>query len=131
MTTDPVADMLTRIRNALQSKQEQVIVPASRIKLEIARILRSEGYIHRYALVEEKPQSKIRISLKYAANQTPAITELRSVSTPSRRIYVNREELPRVKGGLGTAILTTSKGIMTDREARRRRLGGEVICTIW
>lgn len=131
MTTDPIADMLTRIRNAMQAHHEQVLVPASRVKLEIARILKNEGYIQKYALIEEKPQSNIRISLKYLQDRSPAITELKRVSTPSQRIYVGREELPRVRGGLGVAIITTSHGIMSDREARRRRLGGEVMCTVW
>ncbi len=131
MTTDPIADMLTRIRNGLRARHEQVLMPASRVKLDIARLLKNEGYIQKFALLEEKPQSKIRITLKYAADKTPVISELRRVSTPSRRIYVGGKELPRVKGGLGVALITTSRGIMTDREARRRRVGGEVICTIW
>ncbi|NIM06408.1 MAG: 30S ribosomal protein S8 [Armatimonadetes bacterium] len=131
MTTDPIADMLTRIRNALQVRHEQVSVPTSHVKLEIARILKTEGYIQKYTLVEEKPQGKIRITLKYAPGQVPAITELQRISSPSRKIYVGRDELPRVKGGLGVAIITTSKGIMSDREARRRKLGGEVMCTVW
>jgi small subunit ribosomal protein S8 len=131
MTTDPIADMLTRIRNGLRARQDQILVPASQMKLELARILKSEGYIQKYTVVEEKPQSKIRINLKYAPDRSPVIIQLKRVSTPSRRIYVGREEIPRVKGGLGVAILTTSRGIMTDREARRLRVGGEVICTIW
>jgi small subunit ribosomal protein S8 len=130
-TTDPIADMLTRIRNAAMARHEQVLVPASRVKLEIARILKNEGYIQKFALLEEKPQAKIRINLKYMPDRKPAISDLHRVSTPSRRIYVGREELPRVKGGLGVAIITTSQGIMSDREARRRRLGGEVLCTVW
>jgi small subunit ribosomal protein S8 len=131
MTTDPIADMLTRIRNAQLAKHEQVWVPASRVKLELARILKSEGYIQKFSLVEEKPQAKIRITLKYLPERGAAISELKRESTPSRRIYLERDELPRVKGGLGIAIITTSKGIMTDREARRRKLGGELMCTIW
>jgi len=131
MTTDPIADMLTRIRNALMARHEQVLIPASRLKLEIARLLKNEGYIQKYALVEEKPQPKIRITLKYTAERKPAISELRRISTPSRKIYAGRDELPRVKGGLGVALLTTSQGMMTDREARRRKIGGEVICTVW
>lgn len=131
MTTDPIADMLTRIRNAMQAHHDQVLVPASRVKLEIARILKNEGYIQKYALIEEKPQSQIRISLKYLPDRSPAISELKRVSTPARRIHVGRENLPRVRGGLGVAIITTSSGIMSDREARRRRLGGEVMCEVW
>jgi len=113
------------------ARHEQVLIPASRLKLEIARLLKNEGYIQKYALVEEKPQPKIRITLKYTAEQKPAIRELRRISTPSRKIYARRDELPRVKGGLGVALLTTSQGMMTDREARRRKIGGEVICTVW
>ena len=131
MTTDPIADMLTRIRNALRAHHDQVLIPASRVKMEIARILKNEGYIQKYTLMEEKPQSKIRISLKYLSDRSPAISDINRVSTPARRIYVGKEKLPRVNGGLGVAIVTTSKGIMTDREARRRQLGGEVMCTIW
>jgi small subunit ribosomal protein S8 len=131
MTTDPIADMLTRIRNAQLAHHDQVSMPASRMKLEIARILKNEGYIQKYALVEEKPQSQIRINLKYLPDRSPAISALRRISSPARRIYVSRDELPRVKGGLGVAILTTSRGIITDREARRRRLGGELLCSVW
>ena len=131
MTTDPIADLLTRIRNAQVAKHVHVLVPASRTKLEITRILKNEGYIQKYAVVEEKPQSVIRITLKYQPNRAPAITELKRISTSSRRIYVGSKELPRVKGGLGVAIITTSQGIITDQEARRRGLGGEVVCTVW
>jgi small subunit ribosomal protein S8 len=131
MTTDPIADMLTRIRNAMQAHHDQVLVPASRVKLEIARILKNEGYIQKYALIEEKPQSQIRIALKYMPDRSPAISELKRVSSPARRIHVGREDLPRVRGGLGVAIITTSHGIMSDREARRRRVGGEVMCVVW
>jgi len=123
--------MLTRIRNALRAHHDQVLIPASRVKMEIARILKNEGYIQKYTLMEEKPQSKIRISLKYLPDRSPAISDINRVSTPARRIYVGKEKLPRVNGGLGVAIVTTSKGIMTDREARRRQLGGEIMCTIW
>jgi small subunit ribosomal protein S8 len=131
MTTDPIADMLTRIRNGLRARQDQILVPASQMKLELARILKNEGYIQKYTVVEEKPQAKIRINLKYSSERAPVISQLKRISTPARRIYVGREEVPRVKGGLGIAILTTSRGIMTDREARRQRVGGEIICTIW
>jgi len=131
MTTDPIADMLTRIRNGLRARQDQVLIPASQMKLELARILKSEGYIQKYSVVEEKPQAKIRINLKYAPDRSPVISDIKRVSTPSRRIYVSRNEIPRIKGGLGIAILTTSRGIITDREARRLKVGGEIICTIW
>jgi small subunit ribosomal protein S8 len=132
MTTDPIADMLTRIRNAMLARQDQVLIPASRMKLELARILKNEGYIQKYTMTEEdKPQAKLRINLKYTSSRLPVITQLKRVSTPARRIYAGRDEIPRVKGGLGISILTTSRGIMTDREARRLRVGGEIICTIW
>jgi len=131
MITDPIGDMLTRIRNGLIAQHDYVLVPASKLKLEIARILKSEGYIQKYALMEEKPQSKIRITLKYLPDKSSAIKELKRVSASSRRIYVGKRELPRVKGGLGVAIVTTSQGVMTDREARRRGLGGEVLCSVW
>lgn len=131
MTTDPIADMLTRIRNGLRARQDQVLIPASQMKLELARILKSEGYIQKFTVVEEKPQSKIRINLKYAPDRSPVISDIKRISSPSRRIYVGREEIPRIKGGLGIAILTTSRGIITDREARRLKVGGELICTVW
>jgi len=131
MTTDPIADMLTRIRNGLRARQDQVLIPASQMKLELARILKSEGYIQKFTVVEEKPQSKIRINLKYAPDRSPVISDIKRISTPARRIYVGREEIPRIKGGLGIAILTTSRGIITDREARRLKVGGELICTVW
>ena len=129
--TDPIADMLTRIRNANASKHESVSVPASKIKVEIARILLDEGYISSYEVIEDNKQGMINITLKYGANKQKVITGLKRVSKPGLRIYASCEELPRVLKGLGIAIISTSKGIMTDKEARRNNVGGEVLAFIW
>lgn len=131
MMTDPIADMLIRIKNALQARHKTVIVPASKIKLEIARILKQEGYIEDYKYIEEKPQGKIEIVLKYDEQKRPVIAGVKRVSKPGRRIYRGYKELPKVLDGLGIAIVSTSKGVMTDHEARRLRVGGEVLCEIW
>ncbi len=129
--TDPIADMLARIRNALLAKHKTVEVPASKLKLEIARILKEEGYIEDYEFVAEGPQGKINLKLKYDENRRPVIAGLKRVSKPGRRIYAGAKKLPRVMGGLGIAIISTSRGIMTDHEARRQRVGGEILCEIW
>ena len=129
--TDPIADMLTRIRNALMARKKSLIVPASKIKLEIVRILKEEGYIEDYKYIDEKPQGKIEIILKYDENKRPVIAGLRRISKPGRRIYMGYRDLPKVLDGLGIAIISTSQGIMTDYEARKRKIGGEVICEIW
>lgn len=129
--SDPIADMLTRIRNALMAHHEQVVIPASGVKLEIARILRDEGYIHSYEVVQDSARDMVRIALKYTEQRKPVLTGLRRVSKPGRRIYVRRENIPRVKGGLGFAILSTSKGMMTGEDAWRVGVGGEVVCYIW
>jgi small subunit ribosomal protein S8 len=131
MMTDPISDMLIRIKNALMARHKTVVVPGSRLKLEIARILKDEGYIEDYRVVEEKPQIKIEIVLKYDEKKRPVIAGIKRVSKPGRRIYRGYKELPRVLDGMGIAIISTSQGIMTDHEARKRRLGGEVICEIW
>jgi small subunit ribosomal protein S8 len=128
--TDPIADMLTRIRNALVARHPQVSVPASRMKLEIAKILKAEGFIGDFQVEKATPQM-IRIHLRYGERKEGIITGLRRISRPGLRIYARRAELPRVRGGLGLAILSTSKGIMSDREARRAGIGGEVLCFIW
>ena len=128
--TDPIADMLTRIRNALVARSPQVSMPASRMKLEIAKILKAEGFIADYH-VEKTPPEAIRITLRYGERKEGIITGLRRISRPGLRIYAQRTELPRVQGGLGVAILSTSKGVMTDREARKTGVGGEVLCFIW
>lgn len=131
MVTDPIGDMLIRIKNALQARHKTVIVPASKIKLEIARILKQEGYIEDYKYIDEKSQGKIEIVLKYDEQKRPVIAGVKRVSKPGRRIYRGYKDLPRVLDGLGIAIVSTSKGIMTDHEARRLRVGGEVLCEIW
>jgi small subunit ribosomal protein S8 len=128
--TDPIADMLTRIRNALVARHPQVSVPSSRMKLEIAKILKTEGFIADYHLDKTTPEV-IRISLRYGERKEGIITGLRRVSRPGLRIYARRAELPRVRGGLGVAIVSTSRGIMTDREARKAGIGGEVLCFVW
>jgi small subunit ribosomal protein S8 len=131
MMTDPISDMLMRIKNALMARHKTVVVPGSKLKLEIARILKDEGYIEDYRVVEEKPQIKIEIVLKYDEKKRPVIAGIKRVSKPGRRIYRGYKELRRVLDGMGIAIISTSQGIMTDHEARKRRLGGEVICEIW
>lgn len=128
--TDPIADMLTRIRNAIMAGHDDVLMPSSRIKLSIARILKEESFIEDYETLEGKPQQMIKLHLKYADKQ-PALLDLEKVSKPGLRVYVERREIPRVYGGLGIAILSTSQGIMTGQEAWRRHLGGEVLCYVW
>ncbi len=131
MMTDPIADMLIRIKNALMARHKTVVIPASKIKLEIARILKEEGYIEDFKYIDEKPQGKIEIVLKYDENKKPVIAGVKRVSKPGRRIYKGYKDLPKVLDGLGIAIISTSQGIMTDHEARRRKVGGEILCEIW
>ena len=128
--TDPIADMLTRIRNAALIKAEKVDVPASRMKLEIAKILKEEGFIRAYKILKDKRQGILRLTLKYIDNDN-VISGLRRISKPGRRVYVGSKEIPRVMGGVGIAILTTSQGILSDKSCRRDTLGGEVICYVW
>jgi len=130
MMTDPLADMLTRIRNAALVKSEKVDVPASRLKLEIAKILKEEGFIRAYKILKDKRQGILRLTLKYADNDN-VISGLKRVSKPGRRVYVGSQEIPRVMGGVGIAILTTPQGILSDRTCRRQSVGGEVICYVW
>ncbi len=129
--TDPIADMLTRIRNANSSKHESVTVPASNMKKAIAQILLEEGYIKGYQVTEDGKQGMIEITLKYGANKEKAISGLKRVSKPGLRVYASKEDLPRVYRGLGIAIISTSKGIMTDKKARLANVGGEVLAFIW
>jgi small subunit ribosomal protein S8 len=130
--TDPIADMLTRIRNAVHARHPRVDVPASHFKAEIARILEQEGYISGFKRVEaEGAPAVIRISLKYGPRGENVISGLERVSRPGRRVYFSREDVPQVMGGLGTSILTTSRGVMTGREAVKAGVGGEVLCNIW
>lgn len=127
---DPIADILTRIRNAIMVSHDSVLVPSSKIKLSIVKILNEQGFIDRYEVLKGKPQPMIKIYLKYKDDQ-PAILGLERASKPSLRVYAERREIPRVYGGLGIAILSTSKGIMTGQEAWRQHLGGEIICYVW
>ena len=129
--TDTIADLLTRIRNANSAKHDTVDIPASNMKKAIARILVDEGYVKNYTVIEDGKQGIIRITLKYGAGKTPVITGLRRVSKPGLRIYSSVEEMPKVMKGLGIAIVSTSKGIMTDRQARKENVGGEVLCYVY
>ena len=129
--TDPVADMLTRIRNANTAKHESVDVPASNLKKAICQILVDEGYIKSVQLIEDSKQGTLRLTLKYQENGQPVIAGLRRVSKPGLRIYTNCEDMPRVMKGLGTAIISTSKGVMTDKAARAANVGGEVLAFVW
>jgi len=134
MISDPIADMLTRIRNALMVGKSDVDIPNSKIKVEIARILKEEGFIEDYGVGEEQPVATITIKLKYHGSRRerrPVITNLERVSKPGRRVYRGRRDLPRVLSGTGIAILTTPKGVMTAQQARREQVGGEVLCYVW
>lgn len=131
LITDPIADMLTRIRNALTAKHEDVLVPASTVKKAIAEILLDEGYIKSYDIREDGVAKYIHIDLKYGPNKQRVITGLKRISKPGLRIYVRKDQLPKVLNGLGIAIISTSRGIMTDREARKQGVGGEVLAYIW
>ena len=134
--TDPIADMLTRIRNAVSAKHTRVDMPASRLKAEIARILQSEGYIQGFKLFDETPSAAgvaktLRLLLKYGPHGEKLITGIERISRPGRRVYFGRDEVPEVLAGLGTSILTTSRGVMTGREAAKAGVGGEVLCNVW
>ena len=129
--TDPIADMLTRIRNAGNAKHTSVDIPASNIKKEISEILLNEGYIKNYDVIEDDKQGVIRIDLKYGPNNERVITGLKRISKPGLRVYVSKNDVPKVLGGLGVAIISTSKGILTDKKAREENVGGEVICYVW
>lgn len=134
VTTDPIADMLTRIRNALMVRHDSVAMPASKMKLAIAKILKEEGYIEAYQVNGEKPQPQLVVQLKYMGDlkhQRPVITGLKRVSKPGRRIYTPAHEIPWVRSGMGIAILSTPKGLLTGQQARRLNVGGEIICYIW
>jgi small subunit ribosomal protein S8 len=129
--TDPVADFLTRVRNGIQARHPKVDVPASKLKLELARVLKEEGFITNFKPMEEEGHKFVRMFLKYSNGNEPVITDLTRISRPGCRVYVGRYEIPRVLGGLGINILTTPKGVMTGREARRQGIGGEVLCEVW
>ena len=129
--TDPVADFLTRIRNAIRARHQKLDVPASKLKAEIARILKEEGYIANYKTSDEEGKTVLRVYLKYGVNNEAAIQNLERVSRPGCRVYVGRDEIRRVQGGLGISIITTPKGLMTGRQARKEGVGGEVLCNVW
>ena len=130
--TDPIADMLTRIRNGLQAGHETVAIPASKVKIEIARILKQEGFINNYTVEGETAKDKVvTIELKYGPDNTKVITGLKRISKPGLRVYAKGDNIPRVLNGLGVAIISTSKGLMTDRDARKANLGGEVVAYVW
>ena len=129
--SDPIADMLTRIRNAIMARHDFVLVPASRTKLSIARILKEEGFVGDYEVLRGKPQRVIKIYLKYSDKNQPVLSGLERVSKPGLRVYVQRQEIPRVYGGIGIAIISTPKGVMTGKQGWRRGLGGELLCYVW
>ena len=129
--TDPVADMLTRIRNANMVRHERVEIPASKLKMEVARILHEEGYIRSYRLIEDRKQGILRIYLKYDDNQEKVISGIRRVSKPGRRVYTGATKIPRVYGDLGVSVLSTSHGVKTGKQCRREGIGGEVLCYVW
>ena len=129
--TDPIADMLTRIRNGCMAGFEVVDIPSSKMKQEISRILKEEGYIKESKIINDQVQGIIRLHLKYDDTNRPVITNLKRISKPGRRVYVKKDNIPRVLGGLGIAILSTSKGIMSDKNIRKAQLGGEVLCHVW
>ncbi|NLJ73437.1 MAG: 30S ribosomal protein S8 [Firmicutes bacterium] len=129
--TDPIADMLTRIRNANSVKHESVDIPRSKLKEEVARILKDEGFIREYKVIDDDKQGILRVYLKYDSQNGQVIQGIKRISKPGLRVYANKEEVPRVLGGLGIAILSTSQGVMTDKAARREGVGGEVICYVW
>ena len=129
--SDPISDFLTSIRNAIRAKHRKVDVPASRFKEELAKVLLRERYINNFKLIEDSRRGVLRIYLKYSAEDVNVISGLRRASTPGRRHYVRKDGIPRVMGGLGTSILSTSRGLMTDREAREAGIGGELVCQVW
>ncbi|MGB0590972.1 MAG: 30S ribosomal protein S8 [Myxococcota bacterium] len=129
--TDPIADLLTRIRNAQQASHATTVVPASRLKQQIVEILKSEGYISDFSRVEKSPQDELEIVLKYGNDGAGVIGGLRRESKPGRRVYVGADDIPRVRSGLGVAIVSTSKGVLPDHQARESRVGGELLCSVW
>ena len=131
MMTDPIADMLTRVRNANDAKHDSVDIPASNIKKQLAQILLDEGYVKGYDVLDDEKQGIIRVDLKYGLNNEKVISGIKRISKPGLRVYVKGNEVPRVLGGLGIAVVSTSKGIMTDKMARKEGIGGEVLCYVW
>lgn len=131
MRSDPIADMLTRIRNASRAEHEKVDIPASRLKVRVAEILKAEGFIRNYRVLEDSKQSTLRVYLKYGANNEQMIAGLVRVSTPGRRVYVGHAKIPTILAGMGVTIVSTSRGLLTDREARKQKVGGEVLAYVW
>jgi small subunit ribosomal protein S8 len=131
MMSDPVADLLTRIRNASRAEHEKVDIPASKLKMRITDLLKEEGFIKNYRLIEDDKQGTLRVYLKYGAGNEKMISGLVRVSRPGRRVYVRKDKIPSILGGMGVAILSTSRGVMTDRESRKQQLGGEVLAYVW
>jgi small subunit ribosomal protein S8 len=129
--SDPVADFLTCVRNAIRAKHRKVDVPASQMKTELSKVLLRERYINNFKTIEDSRQGMLRIYLKYTASDEPVISGLKRISKPGRRVYVGKDRVPRVMAGLGTSIVSTSRGLMTDREAREAGLGGELVCQVW
>jgi small subunit ribosomal protein S8 len=129
--SDPVADFLTSVRNAIRAKHRKVDVPLSHLKTEIAKVLMKERYINHYKVVESEGRDTLRVYLRYTGDDTPVITGIRRVSTPGRRVYVKKASVPKVMGGMGTTVVSTSRGLMTDREARDAGLGGEIVFQVW
>ncbi|MFO7814662.1 MAG: 30S ribosomal protein S8 [Halanaerobiales bacterium] len=129
--TDPIADMLTRIRNANNVNKDVVDIPASNLKINIAKTLKDEGFIREYKIIDNYPQNKVRIYLKYGKENEKVISGIKRISKPGLRVYVNKDEIPRVLGGLGIAVISTSRGILTGKEARKEGVGGEVVCYVW
>ena len=129
--TDPIADMLTRIRNANNMSKDKVDIPASNLKYDIAKVLKDEGFIRDFKMLDSYPQNKIRVYLKYGNNGEKVISGLKRISKPGLRVYVNKEEIPKVLGGLGVSVLTTSSGVLAGKDAREEGLGGEVLCYVW
>jgi len=131
IVTDPIADMLARLKNGLQTRKRYVIMPSSKLRLEVARVLRAEGYVEHYDVSKDRPQPMLRIQLKYADGSVPVITGLQRVSRSGRRVYTKRQNIPLVLSGMGMAVLSTPRGIMTGKKAYRLGLGGEVLCYVW
>jgi small subunit ribosomal protein S8 len=131
MVTDPVADMLARLRNSSLAEHEKVDIPASKLKVRLAEILKEEGFIKNFRLIEDKRQGVLRVYLKYGPGQERVISGLRRVSKPGRRLYVGADRVPSVLGGMGVAILSTPRGVLTDRQSRKAKVGGEVLCYVW
>jgi small subunit ribosomal protein S8 len=131
MTSDPIADLLTRIRNASRAEHEKVDIPASKLKVKISELLKEEGFIKNYRLIEDDKQGVLRVYLKYGAGNEKMISGLVRVSRPGRRVYVGKDKIPSILGGMGVAILSTSRGVMTDRQSRKQQLGGEVLAYVW